>query len=285
MKTLSRNDPCWCGSGEKYKNCHLTQDAKSTTPQKRMQSGIIIKTEEQIEGIRRSSQLARQTLDMLTDRIEAGVTTNDIDRWVHEYTLQHGGYPATLDVQGFHKSCCTSINHVICHGIPDETVLTNEDIINVDVTPILNGCYGDTSRMFVVGETSEEAMKLIEVTNECLYIGIGEVKPFNTIGDIGYAIQQHAERHGYSVVRELCGHGTGLDFWEPPQVPHYGHRNSGARLVPNMVFTIEPMINAGQCECRTLSDGWTVVTVDGSLSAQWEHTVRVTETGFEILTA
>ncbi len=285
MRKLSRHAPCWCGSGKKYKNCHLKQDKKSRTPQPRMPSGIIIKTEGQIEGIRRSSQLARQTLDMVAERIEAGVTATDIDRWVYEYTIQHGAYPATLDVKGFHKSCCTSINNVICHGIPDDTVLKDGDIINVDVTPILDGYFGDTSRMFVIGEASKEALKLIEVTKECLYLGIEEAKPFNTIGDIGYAIQWHAESHGYSVVRQLCGHGTGLQFWEPPQVPHYGRRNSGARLAPNMVFTIEPMINAGHYECETLLDGWTVVTVDGSLSAQWEHTVRVTETGVEILTA
>ncbi|MBI1926388.1 type I methionyl aminopeptidase [Candidatus Poribacteria bacterium] len=284
MRKLSRNAPCWCGSGKKYKRCHLNQDAQSKTPQPRMRSGIVIKTDEQIEGIRKSGQLARQILDMLEGRIEAGLTTNDIDRWVYEYTIQHGAYPATLDVEGFHKSVCTSINDVICHGIPDETVLKEGDILNVDVTCILNGYYGDTSRMFVIGEASEEALRLIEVTRECLYLGIEEVKPFNTIGDIGYVIQRYAESHGFSVVRALCGHGTGLDFWEEPQVPHYGQRKSGPILVPNMTFTIEPMINAGGHECKTLSDGWTVVTIDGSLSAQWEHTVRVTETGVEILT-
>jgi methionyl aminopeptidase len=256
------------------------------TNQPRMRtSKIIIKTEKQIEGIRKSCQLARETLDMLAKRIRAGVTTNDIDRGVYEYITAHRGYPATLNVEGFNKSCCTSINNVICHGIPDETVLKDGDIINVDVTPVLNGYYGDISRMFVVGEASQEALRLIEVTKECLYLGVKQVRPGNTLGDIGYAIQQHAERHGYSVVRALCGHGTGLAFWEPPQVLHYGQRNKGVRLRPNMVFTIEPMVNAGGYECETLSDGWTVVTADGSLSAQWEHTVRVTETGVDILTA
>ena len=285
MRKLSRNEPCWCGSGKRYKNCHLKQDKQSGTSQPRMASGIIIKTEEQIEGIRRSSQLARKTLDMLEGRIEAGVATKEIDQWVYEFTCDHGGYPATLDVKGFNKSCCTSINNVICHGIPGDTVLKDRDIINVDVTPILDGYFGDTSRMFVIGETSEEALRLIEETKASMYLGIDVVKPGNTIGDIGYTIQRHAESCGYSVVRELCGHGTGLEFWEAPQVPHYGKRNEGPPMVPNMVFTIEPMINAGRCECTTLSDGWTVVTVDGSLSAQWEHTVRVTETGVEILTA
>lgn len=250
-----------------------------------MVSGIIIKTEEQIEGIRRSGQLARKTLDMLDGRIGAGVTTRDIDRWVYEYICDHGGYPATLNVKGFNKSCCTSINNVICHGIPDDTVLTDGDIINVDVTPILDGYFGDTSRMYTIGDVSREALKLIEETKTCMYLGIDEVKPGNTIGDIGYAIQQYAEGLRYSVVRELCGHGTGLEFWESPQVPHYGKKGDGPPMAPNMVFTIEPMINAGRRECTTLSDGWTVITVDGSLSAQWEHTVRVTETGFEILTA
>jgi methionyl aminopeptidase len=251
-----------------------------------MRPGIVIKTEEQVEGIRKSGQLARRILDMLEERIKAGITTNQIDQWVYEYTIQHGAYPATLDVKGFHKSCCTSVNHVVCHGIPDgRTVLKDGDILNVDVTCILNGYYGDTSRMYIIGEASPEALKLIRVTKECLYLGIKEVKPFNTIGDIGYVIQRYAESHGFSVVRELCGHGTGLAFWEEPQVPHYGRRKRGVVLMPNMVFTIEPMINAGRRECKTLSDGWTVVTADGSLSAQWEHTVRVTETGVDILTA
>jgi len=247
--------------------------------------GIIIKTEEQIAGIRKSGQLTRDILDMLTDRIRPGITTEEINRWVHEYTIAHGGTPAPLNYRGFPKSVCTSINDVVCHGIPDETVLQEGDIINVDVTTILDGYYGDSSRMYLIGDVSDEARRLVEVTRECLYLGIAQVKPANTLGDIGHAIQQHAESHGYSVVREYIGHGTGIQFHEPPDVRHYGQPGTGEILVPNMVFTIEPMINLGGRGVRLLSDGWTVVTSDGSLSAQWEHTVRVTEDGVEILTA
>ena len=246
---------------------------------------IIIKTEEQIEGIRKSSQLTRDILDMLEQRIVAGITTNDVNRWVHEYTLAHGAIPATLNYRGFPKSVCTSLNNVICHGIPDETVLREGDILNVDVTSILDGYYGDSSRMFLIGEVSEEARRLVEVTRQCLYLGIEQVKPGNTLGDIGHAIQQHAERHGYSVVRDYIGHGIGVQFHEPPNVYHFGEPGTGIVLVPNMVFTIEPMINAGRYQVRVLEDGWTVVTADGSLSAQWEHTVRVTQDGVEVLTA
>jgi methionyl aminopeptidase len=289
MHTLSRNDPCWCGSGKKYKHCHLKQDltAQQTAQrgQKKGRAGVIIKTEEQIAGIRRSSQLTRNILDLLEGRIVPGVSTEEINRWVHEYTVAHGGVPAPLNYRGFPKSVCTSINEVVCHGIPDGTVLREGDIINVDVTSIVNGYYGDASRMYLVGAVSDEARRLVDVTRECLYLGIGQVKPGRTLGDIGHAIQRHAESHGYSVVRDYIGHGTGVHFHEPPDVRHYGEPGTGEVLVPNMVFTIEPMINAGAYPVRVLSDGWTVVTTDGSLSAQWEHTVRVTENGVEVLTA
>ncbi len=230
---------------------------------------------------------------MLETRIEPGVTTGDIDRWVHEYTIAHGAIPAPLNYRGFPKSVCTSINYVVCHGIPDNTVLREGDILNVDVTSILDGYYGDASRMFTIGEVSEQARRLIQITQECLQLGIAQVKPGNTLGDIGHAIQQHAENHGYSVVREYIGHGVGLQFHEPPDVRHFGEPHTGLTLKPNMVFTIEPMINAGGQQVRVLDDNWTVVTVDGSLSAQWEHTVRVTDSvsdddnggGAEILTA
>lgn len=245
---------------------------------------IIIKTPEQIEGIRKSSQLTREILDMLEERIVPGITTDEIDRWVHEYTISHGGIPAPLNYRGFPKSVCTSINNVVCHGIPDGTVLREGDILNVDVTTILNGYYGDSSRMFLIGKVSPEARRLVEVTRECLYLAIEKVKPGNTLGDIGHAIQQHAEKHGYSVVRDYIGHGTGLKFHEPPDVRHFGKPGTGVVLEPGMVFTIEPMINAGGYEVRVLQDGWTVVTADGSLSAQWEHTVCVTPTGVEVLT-
>lgn len=245
---------------------------------------IVIKTEEQIAGIRRSSQLTCQVLDMLEDRIAAGVTTDEIDRWVHAYTLDHGATPAPLNYRGYPKSTCTSLNEQICHGIPDGTVLRDGDILNVDVTSILDGYYGDSSRMFLIGEVSDEALKLVEVTRECMYLGIEQVKPGARLGDVGHAIQQHAEAHGYSVVRKFVGHGTGVRFHEPPDVYHFGQPNTGVLIRPNMVFTVEPMINAGRYAVRVLDNGWTAVTVDGSLSAQWEHTVRVTEDGVEILT-
>lgn len=247
-------------------------------------SGVIIKTKEQIEGIRKSGQLTRDILDMLTGRIKPGITTNDIDRWVCDYTVAHGARPAPLNYRGFPKSVCTSLNNVICHGIPGDVVLQDGDILNIDVTCILNGYYGDASRMYVAGQAAPEAQKLIEVTKECLDLGIQMVKPGNTTGHIGHAIYQHARKHGYSVVREWGGHGTGIEFHEEPHVSHFGKRGAGVPLVPNMVFTIEPMINIGRRHGKLLADEWTVVTEDGSLSAQWEHTVCVTKTGVDVLT-
>jgi len=288
MRRLSRNDPCWCGSGKKYKNCHLKQDlARRRTSRQAAprNSGIIVKTEEQIAGIRRSCQLTKEILDKLDHLIAPGITTDQINAWVHEYTVAHGATPAPLNYRGFPKSTCTSINEVVCHGIPDSTRLKVGDILNVDVTSILEGYYGDSSRMFLIGKVSEEARRLVRVTKECLYLGIEQVKPGNRFGDIGHAIQTHAEKHGYSVVRAFVGHGVGLQFHEPPNVTHYGRPHTGALLEPNMVFTIEPMINAGTYQVNILQDGWTTVTADGSLSAQWEHTVRVTEDGVEVLTA
>jgi len=288
MRRLSRNDPCWCGSGKKYKNCHLKQDlARRRTSRQAAprNSGIIVKTEEQIAGIRRSCQLTKEILDKLDHLIAPGITTDQINAWVHEYTVAHGATPAPLNYRGFPKSTCTSINEVVCHGIPDSTRLKVGDILNVDVTSILEGYYGDSSRMFLIGKVSEEARRLVRVTKECLYLGIEQVKPGNRFGDIGHVIQTHAEKHGYSVVRAFVGHGVGLQFHEPPNVTHYGRPHTGALLEPNMVFTIEPMINAGTYQVNILQDGWTTVTADGSLSAQWEHTVRVTEDGVEVLTA
>ena len=282
---LSRNDPCWCGSGKKYKHCHLKRDMvarRKRSPSK--PSAIMIKTNEQIAGIRQSCRLTRDILEMLEERIAPGMTTQDIDLWVHEYTLDHGAIPAPLNYRGYPKSVCTSINEVVCHGIPDGTVLQEGDILNVDVTCVLNGYYGDSSRMYLIGQVSEDARKLVRVTRECLDLGIEQVEPGHTLGDIGHVIQRHAEGYGYSVVRKFVGHGTGIRFHEPPDVLHYGQPGAGAVLRPNMVFTIEPMINAGEYDVKTLADGWTAVTVDGSLSAQWEHTVRVTEDGVEILT-
>ena len=287
MDKLSRNDICWCGSEKKYKKCHMDQDIFISNIEEKVGYKIprdIMKTEEQIEGIRKSCKLTHDVLDIVGQRIKVGVTTDDINTWVHEYTVQHNAYPAPLGYGDFPKSVCTSINDVICHGIPDNTVLKNGDIVNVDVSCILDGYYGDASRMYIMGEASKEAVDLVRVSKECLEMGIEQVKPFNTLGDIGYVIQEHAESLGYSVVCDYGGHGVGLEFHEEPFVPHVGKRGEGTILLPNMTFTIEPMINIGSPESDVLEDDWTAVTIDGSLSSQWEHTIRVTETGYEILT-
>ena len=301
MKTaansLSRNAPCWCGSGKKFKKCHLGKEqipySKMNEKPKFTEKLIYIKTEEQIEGIRKSSQLTKKLLDMVEDRISEGVTTNEIDQWVHSETLANGAIPAPLNYghgtgrrrMPFPKSICTSPNNVICHGIPNNQVLNNGDIINVDITSILDGYYGDASRMFIIGDVPEETKKLVEVTRECLKLGIEQVFPSKRLGDIGHVIQNHAEKNGFSVVRDFAGHGVGIEFHEAPQVLHYGQSGKGEMLRENMVFTIEPMINMGSYECKILGDGWTAVTADGSLSAQWEHTLLVTNSGAEILTA
>ena len=246
---------------------------------------IIIKTEAQIEGIRKASRLTHDILDAITERIEPGITTEQINTWVHEMTLANGAIPAPLNYRGYPKSVCTSINEVICHGIPTpDRVLKSGDILNVDVTSILDGYYGDSSRMFLIGNVSDEARKLVEVTRECMELGIAQVKPGNRLGDIGHAIQQHAENHRYSVVRAFVGHGTGINFHEAPDVLHYGIPGTGAMLSPGMVFTIEPMINLGDYRVKGLDDDWTAITIDGSLSAQWEHTVLATEDGVDVLT-
>jgi methionyl aminopeptidase len=286
MKRLNRNDLCWCGSGEKYKKCHLDQDSKLY---KYEDQGFIIppfniiKTPEQIQGIRNSGKVTKKILNMVGDRIKAGITTNDINDWVSEFTIESGAIAAPLNYQGFPKSVCTSINNVICHGIPDNTVLKDGDIINVDVTTILEGYYSDASRMYVIGKASEKATKLVEASKECLKIGIDAVKPYGGLHAIGNAIEEYCNKLGYSVVRDLGGHGVGLKFHEEPHVNHFTCRGKGMLLVPGMVFTIEPMINEGGYECDTLLDNWTVVTRDGSLSAQWEHTIVVTENGVEII--
>ena len=295
--SLSRNSPCWCGSGKKFKKCHLGKEkilfpTKHEKP-KFSERSIYIKNEEQIEGIRKSSQLTKKLLDMVEDRISEGVTTNEIDHWVHSETLANGAIPAPLNYahgtgrrrMPFPKSICTSPNNVICHGIPNNQVLNNGDIINVDITSILDGYYGDASRMFIIGDVPEETKKLVEVTRECLKLGIEQVFPSKRLGDIGHVIQNHAEKNGFSVVRDFAGHGVGIEFHEAPQVLHYGQPGKGEMLRENMVFTIEPMINMGSYECKILGDGWTAVTADGSLSAQWEHTLLVTNSGAEILTA
>lgn len=246
----------------------------------------LIKTPEQIEGIRQSGIINTGILDLVQHEIHAGMSTLEIDNLVYEYTMDHGATPACLGYEGFPKSCCTSVNEVVCHGIPNEfEILEEGDIINVDCTTILNGYYADASRMFIIGNTTPEKDKLVRVAKECLEIGINEAKPYCFVGDIGNAIAKHAHNNGFSVVRDLCGHGVGLKFHEEPDVEHYGRKGTGMLLVPGMVFTIEPMINMGTYEVFVdEDDDWTVVTEDELPSAQWEHTLVMTDNGVEILT-
>ena len=251
---------------------------------------ITIKTIEEIEAMRVACRLAAEVLDFIAPHVKPGVTTGELDRLCHDYMVDvQGTVPAPLNYappgyRPFPKSICTSVNHQVCHGIPGDRVLKNGDVLNIDITVIKDGFHGDTSRMFSVGEPSIAARRLAEVTHECMWLGIDQVRPGATVGDIGHAIQRHAEAHGFSVVREFCGHGIGRRFHEEPQILHYGRPGTGEKLVAGMIFTIEPMINAGRREIKELSDGWTIVTKDHSLSAQWEHTVLVTGTGVEVLT-
>ncbi|WP_154675019.1 methionyl aminopeptidase [Desnuesiella massiliensis] len=285
---FNRNDLCWCGSGIKYKKCHIEFDEKL----KRLEAQgfqvpprSIIKTKEQIEGIKNSAKINNAVLDLVAQNIKEGMSTEEIDKLVHDYTIAQGAIPATLGFEGYPKSVCTSINDEVCHGIPSEhIILKSGDILNVDVSTIFNGYYSDASRMFMIGEVSQEARKLVEVSKECLDKGIAAVKPWGFLDDIGAAIQEHAKKHGYSVVRDFGGHGIGLEFHEEPFVAHYGKKGQGMILVPGMVFTIEPMINEGSYEIVIdADDDWTVFTEDGSLSSQWEHTILVTENGIEII--
>lgn len=248
---------------------------------------VIIKTPEEIEKMRELGRLAAEALDYIEDFVKPGVTTNEINQLIHDYHVNvQGGYPAPLYYGDppFPKSCCTSVNHVICHGIPDDKPLKNGDILNIDVTIKKDGFHGDSSRMYAVGNISAIAKRLIDTTHASMMAGISVVRPGATLGDIGYACQQVAESAGYSVVQEFCGHGIGRRFHEDPQVVHYGRKGQGLKLQSGMIFTIEPMINQGKRHLKILSDGWTVVTKDRSLSAQWEHEVLVTDTGYEILT-
>lgn len=246
----------------------------------------LIKTPEQIEGIRRSGVVNTGVLDLVGREIHAGMSTAAIDKLVYEYTLDHHAVPATLGYEGFPKSCCVSVNEVVCHGIPNECEILEEgDIVNVDCTTILDGYYADASRMFIIGQTTPEKEKLVKVAKECLEIGMQTAKPYCFVGDLGHAIDRHARKNGFSVVRDLCGHGVGLEFHEEPDVEHYGKKGTGMLLVPGMVFTIEPMINMGTWEVFIdEEDGWTVVTEDELPSAQWEHTYVMTDNGVEILT-
>jgi methionyl aminopeptidase len=246
---------------------------------------ITIKTPEEIEKMRVAGRLAAEVLSMIEPHVKPGVTTGELDRLCHDHIVNvQQAVPAPLNYRGFPRSICTSVNHQVCHGIPGEKKLKKGDIVNIDITVIKDGWHGDTSRMFYVGEPSIQARRLVETTYECMHRGIEQVRPGARLGDIGHAIQTLAEKHGFSVVREYCGHGIGREFHEDPQVLHYGKPGTGLELVPGMTFTVEPMINAGRPEIRLLPDNWTVVTRDHSLSAQWEHTILVTDNGHEILT-
>jgi methionyl aminopeptidase len=246
---------------------------------------ITIKTPEEIDKMRVAGQLAAEVLVMIEPYVKEGISTHELDRICHDYmvNVQHT-IPAPLNYKGFPNAICTSINHQVCHGIPSQKPLKNGDVVNIDITVIKNGFHGDTSKMFIIGEASNSAKQLVAATYQCLRLGIAQVKPGNFLGDIGFAIQKFAENQGYSVVQEYCGHGIGRDFHEEPQVMHYGKPKTGVLLRPGMTFTIEPMINAGKRYVKRLPDNWTVVTKDRSLSAQWEHTILVTETGMEVLT-
>ena len=239
---------------------------------------------EAFEGMRRAGRLAAEILDALVPHVVPGVTTEELDAIVHEQMLRGGSVPATLGYRGFTRSCCTSINHVVCHGIPGDRTLKDGDIVNIDVTPILDGWHGDTSRMYLVGDVALKARRLVDVTYECLMMGLEQAKPGNRLGDISSAIQRHAEAHRYSVVRDFCGHGLGRLFHDSPEVVHAGRPGTGPELKPGMFFTVEPMINTGRADVKMLEDGWTAVTRDRSLSAQFEHSIGITETGCEIFT-
>jgi methionyl aminopeptidase len=247
---------------------------------------ITIKTSEEIEKMRVAGRLAAEVLEMIESYVREGVTTEELDQICHDYIVyEQKAIPAPLNYRGFPKSICTSVNHVVCHGIPGRKRLKRGDVLNIDVTVIKDGYHGDTSRMFWVGEPPVVARRVCQVAYECLDIGIAQVRPGAYLGDIGHAIQKHAENHHFSIVREYCGHGIGREFHEEPQVLHYGNPGEGVQLVPGMTFTIEPMVNAGKRHVKLLPDGWTVVTKDHSISAQWEHTVLVTATKAEVLTA
>ncbi len=245
----------------------------------------VLRTPEQIEGIRKSAKINTALLDYIAANIHEGITTAQIDKMVYDFTTDHGAIPAPLNYEGFPKSVCTSINEVVCHGIPSEgRILRSGDIINVDVSTILDGYFSDASRMFMIGDVSEEKRRLVQVTKECLELGVAAAQPWARLGDVGAAIQQHAEKNGYSVVRDLCGHGVGLKFHEEPNVEHFGRKGTGMMIVPGMTFTIEPMINMGTHEVYVDDeDGWTVYTDDDKPSAQWENMILITETGNEIL--
>lgn len=289
MKKLGRNDLCWCKSGRKYKVCHMAFDEK--IQQYELEGHIvpdhdIIKTKEQIEGIKESSKINIAVLDYVAEHIRIGMSTEEIDRLVYEKTTQMGGIPATLGYDGYPKSVCTSLNNQVCHGIPSKKdILKDGDIVNVDASTIYKGYFSDSSRMFMLGNVASETRKLVETAHKCIEIGLEQVKPWNFLGDMAQAINDYAKQNGYSVVREVGGHGVGLEFHEEPFVSYVTEKGTEMLMVPGMVFTIEPMVNMGKEDIYIDDDnGWTVYTEDGLPSAQWEVTVAVTESGYEVLT-
>ena len=313
--TLSANDLCWCGSGRRYKRCHRLADldpaaaaaARRVKPGRlsprrtvpphiprpdyadtgrpaRSRAGARPRTPDEIERMRRAGRAAAEVLQVVGAAVRPGITTDELDAIAHEECIRRGGYPSPLNYNGFPKSLCTSVNEVICHGIPDSTVLVDGDIVNLDVTIYLDGVHGDTNATFLVGDVDEESRRLVRVTRECLDLGIAAVRPGGQVRDIGRAIQTHAEANGFGVVRSFVGHGIGTTFHADPQIPHYYDPRATTRLEPGMTFTIEPMITAGAWEHRMWDDNWTAVTVDLKRTAQFEHTLLVTDEGAEILT-
>ena len=288
MKKLMRNDPCWCGSKKPYCECHMNFDKKIEMYKKKFHkvpARSIIKNEDQLQGMRESSKINIAVLDYVAENIKAGMTTQEIDEMVYEKTTAMGGIPAPLNYEGFPKSVCTSINNEVCHGIPSsDIILADGDIVNVDCSTILNGYFSDSSRMFCIGNVSPEHKKLVDVAKECVELGLAQVKPWGHLGDVADAISKHTKENGYSVVREVGGHGIGLEFHETPFVSYVIKKGTGMVMAPGMVFTIEPMINAGLPDIY-IDEGnnWTIYTDDDSYSAQWEIMVHVTEDGYEVM--
>ncbi len=284
---MGRNELCPCGSGRKFKKCCMNKSEEMPDPVRELyfkKHKIRLKQEADIEGIKRAGHLVMETLDLAESHLKPGITTDDINTLVHDHTVKNNARPAPLNYKGFPKSVCTSINEVICHGIPGKRILKDGDIINVDVTSILDRYYADANKTYFVGTPGDDARKIVDVARTSLKRALSFVKAGNTTGDIGWAIQSYAEAQGCSVVREFVGHGVGFDFHEPPQILHFGRKGEGVSLVPGMVFTVEPMINLGKRDLEIWDDKWTAVTKDGSLSAQFEQTILVTEDGYESLT-
>ena len=288
MHIINRNSPCWCGSGQKYKKCHYDFDQKLALYKRQghmIPDHSMIKSPEQIQKIKESAKINIAVLDYVAEHIKEGTTTEEINQWVHTQTIKYGALPAPLNFEGFPKSVCTSINEEVCHGIPSsDIVLKDGDIINVDCSTNLNGYFSDSSRMFCIGEVSEEKRRLVQVTKEAMELGLAQVRPWGFLGDMAQAVNDHVTKNGYSVVREIGGHGIGLAFHEDPWVGYIGKRGTEMLMAPGMIFTIEPMVNMGTHEIFVDDgNGWTVYTEDRKPSAQWEIQVLVTETGHEVL--